>query len=242
MSEQETPPATTTFGRLKVSARERKRRIRGVFTDIARRYDLMNDLMSLGIHRSWKRTVARHCRDFPGVAVDLAGGTGDIASLLRASGREVIVCDPSLAMMAIGRERRKGILWSAAEAEHLPFADCSIDLLTISFGLRNVTDMDQALREIHRVLKPGGHFVCLEFSHPRFWLAPFYNLYSRFVIPTLGAAVAGQPEAYDYLIESIRRFPDQKTLAGALSAAGFEAVHWRDLSFGIACIHFGKRP
>jgi demethylmenaquinone methyltransferase/2-methoxy-6-polyprenyl-1,4-benzoquinol methylase len=241
MSDTDTAAATSTFGKLVVSAPERRRRIRGVFEAVAGRYDLMNDLMSFGIHRSWKRTLARRCRGLSGVVVDLAGGTGDVAGLLCADGRAVIVCDPSLSMMAVGRRRRQGIVWSAGEAERLPFADRSVDLLTISFGLRNATDIDAALREIHRVLKPDGSFVCLEFSRPHFWLAPFYDLYSRFVIPRLGAAVAGKPEAYDYLVESIRRFPDQRALGQTLSAAGFEAVRWENLSFGIACIHYGKR-
>ncbi len=243
MSDTETASSTsTTFGKFIVSPQERRQRIRAVFEAVAGRYDLMNDLMSFGIHRLWKRTLARRCRPLSGVVVDLAGGTGDVAGLLRSDGRRVIVCDPSWSMMAVGRQRRQGIAWSAGEAECLPFADGSVDLLTISFGLRNATDIDKALGEIRRVLKPGGSFVCLEFSRPAFWLAPFYDLYSRFVIPRLGAAVAGQPAAYDYLIESIRRFPDQKALAQTLTTVGFEAVRWENLSFGIACLHYGKRP
>ncbi len=239
---ESTAKPSATFGKLLVSPQERRRRIRAVFEAVAGRYDLMNDLMSFGIHRLWKRTLARRCRDLSGVVVDLAGGTGDVAGLLRAEGRQIIVCDPSWSMMAVGRQRWRDIAWSAGEAERLPFADGSVDLLTISFGLRNATDIDRALGEIRRVLRPGGAFVCLEFSRPVFWLAPFYDLYSRLVIPRLGAAVAGEPAAYDYLVESIRRFPGQKALAQTLTANGFEAVRWENLSFGIACLHYGKRP
>jgi len=176
------------------------------------------------------------------VAVDLAGGTGDVARLLSSEDRQVIVCDPSWAMMSVGRSRPGSIRWVAGEAENLPFPDGSVDLLVISFGLRNATSLEDTLVEIRRVLKPGGIFVCLEFSHPQAWLAPFYDRYSRWIIPRLGALVASQPEAYEYLVESIRRFPGQRELAGAMVAAGFEAVRWENLSFGIACLHFGQRP
>ena len=232
----------TTFGDQVVAPEERRRRIRQVFDVVAPRYDLMNDLMSFGIHRLWKRTLARHCRGVRGQVVDLAGGTGDVARLLLADGRMVTVCDPSLPMMAAGRRASDSIRWTAGEAEALPLADASIDLLTVSFGLRNATRLPVALAEIHRVLKPGGRFVCLEFSRPTRWLAPGYDLYSRWVIPSLGAAVAGQPSAYQYLIESIRRFPDQQEFARLISDAGFESVRWENLSFGIACLHIAMRP
>ncbi|THF67347.1 class I SAM-dependent methyltransferase [Pseudothauera nasutitermitis] len=234
-------PDSARFGRFAVSPEERRRRIRALFEAVAPRYDLMNDLMSFGIHRLWKRTLARRCAGQGGVVVDLAGGTGDLARLLCAEGRTVIVCDPSWGMMAVGRRRGVPAAWSAGEAERMPFASASVDLLTISFGLRNATEIGAALAEIHRVLKPGGRFVCLEFSRPAWWLAPFYDLYSRLVIPRLGALVARNPGAYDYLVESIRRFPDQPTLAATLSAAGFESVCWENLSFGIACIHYARR-
>ncbi|ENO89653.1 class I SAM-dependent methyltransferase [Thauera linaloolentis] len=234
-------PASASFGGTAVSPGERRRRIRGVFEAIAPRYDLMNDLMSFGIHRLWKRTLARRCEDYRGIVVDLAGGTGDMAARLCAEGRTVIVCDPSWAMMSVGRRRGIPAVWSAGEAERLPFASASVDLLTLSFGLRNTTEIGAALAEIHRVLKPGGCFACLEFSRPAWWLAPVYDRYSRLVIPRLGAAVAGRPEAYTYLIESIRRFPDQQALAATLSATGFQSVHWENLSFGIACIHYARR-
>lgn len=249
------PPALDqSFGRQRVASDERRARIRRVFEVVAPRYDLMNDLMSFGIHRLWKRTLRRRCAGVHGRVVDLAGGTGDIARLLAHPQRSVTVVDPSLAMMQAGREvptRKVGsggtanaqeIRWLAGEAEALPLATGSVDLLTISFGIRNVTQLSAALREIHRVLKPGGRFVCLEFSRPHWWLAPFYDLYSWLVIPRLGAAVARQPIAYQYLVESIRRFPDQREFADQLAATGFAAVRWENLSFGIACLHFGEKP
>ncbi len=266
------PPALDrSFGRQQVASDERRARIRSVFAAVAPRYDLMNDLMSFGIHRLWKRTLRRRCADVAGQVVDLAGGTGDIARLLLRDDRHLVVCDPGIEMMRAGRQKlgagkaapevsppaRAGlgvgghaivgagraapIRWIAGEAEALPFASDSIDLLTISFGIRNVTKLAAALDEIHRVLKPGGRFVCLEFSRPQRWLAPFYDLYSWLVIPRLGAAVAQAPIAYQYLVESIRRFPDQREFAAHLAAAGFAEVRWENLSFGIACLHFGEK-
>jgi demethylmenaquinone methyltransferase/2-methoxy-6-polyprenyl-1,4-benzoquinol methylase len=232
-----------SFGREAVNQEQRRERIRIVFNAVAPRYDLMNDLMSMGIHRLWKRTLARRVRQVQGRVVDLAGGTGDVARLLLGPGRDVTVCDPSLAMMQVGQQRAgaQQLQWLAGEAENLPLADASVDLLTVSFGLRNATHLEKALSEARRVLKPGGSFVCLEFSQPAFWLAPFYNLYSFLVIPRLGAAVAGEPMAYQYLVESIRRFPAQQGFADLMRAAGFADVHWENLSFGIACLHFGVR-
>jgi demethylmenaquinone methyltransferase/2-methoxy-6-polyprenyl-1,4-benzoquinol methylase len=176
-----------------------------------------------------------------GVVVDLAGGTGDVARRLVHADRRVFVCDPGITMMKVGARKAAGIRWIAGEAEALPFPEASIDLLTISFGIRNVTRLAGALAEIYRVIKPGGRFVCLEFSRPAWWLAPFYDLYSWLVIPRLGAAVARAPGAYQYLVESIRRFPDQREFAKQLTAAGFRDVHWENLSFGIACLHFGTK-
>jgi demethylmenaquinone methyltransferase/2-methoxy-6-polyprenyl-1,4-benzoquinol methylase len=237
------PPALDqTFGAEAVANAERRSRIRQVFDAVAPRYDLMNDLMSMGIHRLWKRTLRRRCRGIEGRVVDLAGGTGDVARLLLDGSRQVLVCDPSLAMMRAGRRAAEPTLqWVAGEAEALPLANGSVDLLTVSFGLRNATRVAAALAEIHRVLKPGGRFVCLEFSTPHFWLRPFYNLYSVLVIPRLGAWVARQPIAYRYLVESIRRFPDQRGFAQLMQQAGFAEVRWENLSFGIACLHFGSR-
>ena len=233
-----------SFGYENVEPAERERRIRRVFDTVAPRYDLMNDLMSMGTHRLWKRTFARMAAPRPGqVIVDLAGGTGDIAALLAAPDRTVLVCDPSLRMMEVGRARsRAHVGWVAGTGERLPFADGSIDTLTISFGIRNVTDMPAALREIARVLKPGGRFLCLEFSKAWAPIRPFYNLFSFTVIPRLGAWVARAPEAYSYLVESIRRFPDQQAMKRLIEQAGFADVRYVNLTFGIACIHVGTRP
>ncbi len=239
-----------TFGFLTVSPEERKRRIRALFDRIAPRYDLMNDLMSFGIHRLWKRRFVRGvaaAHAGAGRMVDLAGGTGDVAYLLseRLPDACIIVMDVSPEMMAEGRRRRPGraaqLCWVAAAGEALPLPDDSVDAITIAFGLRNMTDPVAALAEMHRVLKPGGRLHCLEFSRPQWWLRPFYGLYSWLVIPRLGAFVARAPEAYRYLVESIRRFPDQEALARLMRAAGFSDVTWRNLSFGIAAIHTGRK-
>jgi len=239
-----------TFGFERVDVEERRRRIRRLFDAVAPRYDLMNDLMSFGIHRLWKRTLVRMiAREVPGARlfVDLAGGTGDVARLLARDdpAREVIVLDPSVEMMLAGRRDHprlsSSLKWVAAEGERLPLPDGSVDVLTVAFGLRNMSDPDAALEEALRVLKPGGRFYCLEFSRPQWWLKPFYDLYSFFVIPRLGAWVAGEPSAYRYLIESIRRFPGQKALTAKMRHAGFSDVRWRNLSFGIAAIHSARR-
>ena len=177
--------------------------------------------------------------------VDLAGGTGDVAALLaRKPGRRVVVVDPSIPMMREGGTRADAaaVRWIAGEAERLPFADGSVQALTVSFGLRNTTRLDVALAEAARVLAPGGTFACLEFSRPMKWLQLFYDPYSFHVIPRLGAWVAANPAAYQYLIESIRNFPDQQRFAAMIEAAGFSAVRWKNLSFGIAAIHLGTKP
>ncbi len=231
-----------SFGSRTVEPQEREQLIRRVFHSVAGRYDLMNDCMSFGIHRLWKRSLAWQVKRAPFTdLVDLAGGTGDIAALLAGEGRRVTVVDPSTAMMAVGRERRPEPAWLAGSAEAIPMKSGSADVVTISFGIRNVTHIDRALAEIHRVLRPGGRFFCLEFSRPAALIRPFYDLYSRLVIPRLGAAVAGEREAYTYLVESIRRFPDQRAMAELIEAAGFTGVAYRNLSFGIACIHSGTR-
>ncbi|HET9820966.1 MAG TPA: class I SAM-dependent methyltransferase [Burkholderiaceae bacterium] len=235
-----------TFGYQTVDETERERRIRRVFSAVASRYDLMNDLMSLGIHRLWKRTLARLAAPRAGqVIVDLAGGTGDVAARLAAPDRLVTVVDPSVPMMAAGRGRGTPALahvrWIAGTAERLPLPDASVDTLTIAFGIRNVTRLDDALVEILRVLKPGGRFLCLEFSTPHALIRPLYNLFSFTVIPRLGAWVARAPEAYAYLVESIRRFPDQRAFQALIERAGFRDVHYRNLSLGIAAIHVGTK-
>jgi demethylmenaquinone methyltransferase/2-methoxy-6-polyprenyl-1,4-benzoquinol methylase len=233
-----------TFGSQTVSAGERERKIRGVFEAVAGRYDLMNDLMSFGIHRFWKRTLARLCAPSARqLIVDLAGGTGDVAALVAAPDRTVVVCDPSLAMMRRGRKRAAGsVIWIGGTGERIPLASNSADAVTISFGIRNVTDMRETLEEILRILKPGGRFLCLEFSRPSAAVRPFYRLFSIAVIPRLGAWIARAPDAYWYLVESIRRFPNQEEMKALLERAGYVNVDYRNLSFGIACIHTGAKP
>lgn len=224
---------------------ERRRRIRAVFESIASRYDRMNDLMSFGIHRLWKRRLAREARPARGIAVDLAGGTGDVARLLAARGHPlVLVCDPALPMMAEGRRRsaQAGIVWVAGEGERMPIADEKAEVVTLAFGLRNMTRPDAALGEAFRILKPGGSLLCLEFSRPAAWIKPFYDLHSFLIIPFLGWVVAGNEDAYRYLVESIRKFPDQETTKAMMERAGFAPVTYANLFFGIACLHRAVRP
>ena len=234
-----------TFGYTEVEPREREHRIRQVFEQVAPRYDLMNDLMSFGIHRLWKRTLSRTASAKANQhIVDLAGGTGDVARLLAGPDRSVIICDPSLGMMTTGRAQKgsRHLEWVAGTGEAMPFPDHTLDTVTIAFGIRNVTHMDVALREILRVLKPGGRFLCLEFSRPWALIRPFYNAFSFTVIPRLGAWVSRSPESYTYLVESIRRFPHQEEMKQHMEDAGFVSVTYQNLSFGIACIHAGTKP
>ncbi len=245
---------SSTFGQNTVSAEQREKLIRSVFNRVAGRYDLMNDLMSMGVHRYWKWTFCREVNKAKGQAaveqtavkqifVDLAGGTGDIAKALIDGHRKVLLLDPSEEMMHIA-EKRLGsdCVYITAAAEDIPLEDESVDVLTISFGIRNTTDIKKSLQEITRVLKPGGHFYCLEFSTPYAWLRPFYDVWSRTVIPRLGAFVAGHPDAYTYLIESIREFPAQQEMAEMIRTAGLDNVSYSNMTFGIACIHRGKKP
>jgi demethylmenaquinone methyltransferase / 2-methoxy-6-polyprenyl-1,4-benzoquinol methylase len=228
-----------TFGHQSVATEQREQLIRSVFRRVAPRYDLMNDLMSMGIHRLWKWRFTREISKLSGhVFIDLAGGTGDIAQTLHHQYLNSIIIDPSLAMMRVAQQRLgQSCTYLAASAEKLPLPDNYADLITISFGIRNTTDIHQALSEIHRVLKPGGYFYCLEFSTPAAWLKPFYEAWSRLVIPRLGQLVAGHPDAYHYLIESIREFPGQQELAQMITDSGLQEASYSNLSFGIACIH-----
>jgi len=233
-----------TFGKSLVSSEQREKLVRSVFSRVASRYDLMNDLMSMGVHRLWKWRFCREVNRAGGKQfIDLAGGTGDIAATLLDDERRVYIIDPSLEMMQVAQQRLgKRCEYIGATAEQIPLPDNSVDVLTISFGIRNTTDIVLALKEISRVLKPGGHFYCLEFSTPQAWLHPLYNAWSRLVIPRLGALVAGHPDAYQYLIESIREFPAQQEMAALIEKSGLSQVQWRNLSFGIACIHSAVKP
>jgi demethylmenaquinone methyltransferase/2-methoxy-6-polyprenyl-1,4-benzoquinol methylase len=240
------------FGFRRVPAGEKTHLVRRVFDSVADRYDLMNDLMSGGIHRLWKRQLIERLSPRPGQQLlDVAGGTGDIACrFLDHAGADssVTVCDINEAMLRRGRDRAidegrlTGIRWVVGDAERLPVADASADAYTIAFGLRNVTDIDAALTEARRALKPGGRFLCLEFSHVAVpLLSRAYDLYSFAVLPRLGQMVAGDRDAYQYLVESIRRFPPQGELARRMSAAGLEQVSFRNLTGGIAALHSGWR-
>ncbi len=241
---------TTHFGFRTVREEEKSSLVREIFDDVAPRYDLMNDLMSMGIHRLWKASMLDWLRPRPGMTLlDVGGGTGDIAFRFRArGGGAVTVCDINREMLSVGRDRAidrnatDGIEWVCGDAEALPIPDRSVDAYTIAFCLRNVTHIDQALAEARRVLKPGGRFLCLEFSHvilPLFRQA--YDQYSFRVLPWLGQMVAGNRDAYQYLVESIRRFPPQDELAARMRAVGLEAVKYRNLSGGIAALHSGWR-
>ena len=234
---------SNTFGETKVSVDAREKLIRSVFNRVAARYDLMNDLMSMGLHRLWKWRFCREVNKAKGFTfVDLAGGTGDIAGALIGNRRDVFLVDPSEKMMQVAEKRLgNACQYIAAAAENLPFEDESVDVLAMSFGIRNTTDIKQSLQEITRVLKPGGLFFCLEFSTPYAWLRPIYNAWSRIVIPRLGAAVAGHPDAYSYLIESIREFPAQEEMAELIRANGLCNVSYNNLTFGVACIHRGAK-
>ena len=244
------PGETTHFGFRDVSAGEKAGLVGDVFRRVARRYDLMNDLMSLGIHRLWKAEMVDWLRPRPGWrVVDVAGGTGDIArAVLDAGVAGVTVVDLTPAMLAEGRARTvdggrlSGIEWVAGNAEALPLPDRTFDAYTVAFGLRNVTHLDRALAEARRVLKPGGRFLALEFA-PRAaaGLNDLYDLYSFSVLPWLGEKVAADREAYVYLAESIRRFPDPEALARMIRAAGFGGHRHRSLSCGIAQLHGATR-
>ncbi len=243
--------ATTHFGFEDVPVAAKAGRVRDVFASVANRYDLMNDLMSGGIHRLWKASLIDWLAPRPGLhLVDVAGGTGDIAQrvMARAGSAEIVVCDLTPDMLAVGRDRAidsgrlDGIRWVCGDAQALPLPDRAVEAYVIAFGLRNVTDIPLALAEARRVLKPGGRFFCLEFSQVILpLLRDLYDLYSFKVLPALGAAVAKDREAYQYLVESIRRFPAQEELAEMLRHAGLEQVSYRNLSGGIAALHCGWR-
>ncbi|HTK83821.1 MAG TPA: bifunctional demethylmenaquinone methyltransferase/2-methoxy-6-polyprenyl-1,4-benzoquinol methylase UbiE [Patescibacteria group bacterium] len=241
-------PEREWFGTRKVSAREKTDLVRGVFDSVADKYDLMNDLMSGGRHRLWKDRFVRQIRPRPGMkCLDVAGGTGDIAFRLKRKGAQVTVSDINEEMLRVGRDRAidRGWLaleWVPANAEDLPFDDESFDLYTIAFGLRNVTHIDKALAEAARVLKPGGKFFCLEFSRVEEpFIAKIYDAWSFNVIPRIGAAVAKDRESYQYLVESIRKFPPQKQLVRRMAAAGLSQCRYTNLDFGVVAIHQGVK-
>ena len=245
------PKDTVAFGYRDVAAEEKPALVGEIFSSVARRYDLMNDLMSAGVHRLWKDAFVDWLNPQPGMAVlDVAGGTGDIAFRIaartRAKGKEarITVCDINTAMLAQGKLRPEtlgaDVVWTAGDAERLPILSASQDAYTIAFGIRNTTHLDRVLAEAYRVLRPGGRFMCLEFSRVTTpGLDAAYDLYSFAVLPRLGELVAGDGAAYRYLAESIRRFPAQGQFAKLIAKAGFAQVKYRNLSGGIAAMHSG---
>ncbi len=244
------PDATVDFGFRQVARGEKSGMVRAVFASVAPKYDLMNDLMSLGVHRLWKRIFITALDPRPGRRLlDLAGGTGDISlGWLARGGGPALLSDINPAMLAVGRDRATGrgrlaeLSILVADAERLPLPDRSFDVVSIAFGLRNCTDKAAVLAEARRVLRPGGRFLCLEFSRVQVAaLVPVYDAWSFAVLPRLGRLVAGDADSYQYLAESIRTFPDQETLASMMRVAGLSRVKVENLSGGIAAIHSGWR-
>lgn len=241
--------STTHFGERIVREDEKAGLVHGVFSNVASKYDIMNDVMSVGIHRLWKDAMMDWLAPRSGQRLlDVAGGTGDIAFrfLRRAPGTTAVVTDMTESMLIEGRKRAEAeafsqrLDWVTGDAMALPFDDGSFDVYTISFGIRNVTRIEDALSEAWRVLKPGGRLMVLEFSQlPNEGLQKLYDLYSFNVIPRMGQAIAGDRDSYQYLVESIRKFPDQQRFADMIRTAGFEQVKYRNLSMGIAALHSG---
>ena len=244
-----TDDQTTHFGFQTVPEADKAGMVHGVFTRVASKYDVMNDLMSGGMHRLWKAAMMDWLAPRPGQRLlDVAGGTGDVAFrfLKRAPGATATVLDMTESMLVSGRARAdadklaRQLDWIVGDAMALPFADKSFDVYTISFGIRNVTRIDDALREAYRVLRPGGRLMVLEFSRiPNNAAQWVYDRYSFNVIPVMGQIVAKDRESYQYLVESIRKFPDQESFASVIRAAGFDQVKYRNLTMGVAALHSG---
>ncbi|MDV4144525.1 bifunctional demethylmenaquinone methyltransferase/2-methoxy-6-polyprenyl-1,4-benzoquinol methylase UbiE [Shimia sp. FJ5] len=240
---------TTHFGFETVREDEKAGRVQGVFGSVASKYDIMNDVMSVGIHRIWKDAMMDWLAPRPGQRLlDVAGGTGDISFrfLDRAGTGHATVLDLTEPMLVEGRKRAEAeqmassLDWVVGDAMALPFEDNTFDVYTISFGIRNVTRPQEALNEAYRVLRPGGRLMVLEFSQiPNDMMQKAYDLYSFNIIPRMGQAIAGDRDSYQYLVESIRKFPDQETFLDMVKAAGFENAKYRNLSMGIAALHSG---
>jgi demethylmenaquinone methyltransferase/2-methoxy-6-polyprenyl-1,4-benzoquinol methylase len=251
MAKQENSSDTTHFGYQTVSTEDKADRVRSVFDSVASRYDIMNDLMSAGLHRLWKRYTIERAALRPGnVVLDLAGGTGDLTRAFSAQvGKEghIVLADINAAMLEQGRRRlvdagvAGNVTIAQVDAQELPFADSSFDCVAMAFGLRNVTNQTAALTSMYRVLKPGGKALILEFSEPDKALKPAYDLYSFKVLPALGKLVADDADSYQYLAESIRMHPNQETLKAMMQDAGFERCRYHNLAAGIVALHIGYR-
>ena len=237
---------TVSFGYSEVSPTEKTAKVGEVFARVARRYDIMNDAMSGGMHRVWKDRFVARVKPRPGEHIlDMAGGTGDIAFRMKAKGADITVSDINPAMLDVGKQRAekkglKDLSWSVQNAETLSFDDASFDAYTIAFGIRNVTHIDKALKEAHRVLKRGGRFFCLEFS-TTLWpgFADVYDAYSHKIVPKLGKMIADDEDSYRYLIESIRRFPDMERFKAMIGDAGFFQPKAEPILGGLVAIHSG---
>jgi len=237
---------TVSFGYSEVTPDEKTAKVGEVFARVARRYDIMNDAMSGGMHRLWKDRFVARVKPRPGEHIlDMAGGTGDIAFRMKAKGADVTVSDINPAMLDVGQERAAkrsltDLTWSVQNAEELSFGDAAFDAYTIAFGIRNVTHIDKALKEAHRVLRRGGRFFCLEFS-TTLWpgFADIYDFYSHKIVPRIGKAIAHDEESYRYLIESIRRFPDMERFKAMIAEAGFIQAKAEPILGGLVAIHSG---
>ena len=241
-----TAPETASFGYEDIPAAEKEGRVGAIFSNVAAKYDVMNDAMSVGMHRLWKDKFVRRVRPKDGETIlDMAGGTGDIAFRMATSGAQITVSDINQDMLDVGIERAMkrgidGLVWSRQNAEELTFGDRFFDAYTIAFGIRNVTHIDKALAEAFRVLKHGGRFFCLEFSTTQ-WpgFSEIYDAYSHKLVPKLGQMIAGDEESYRYLIESIRRFPTMPEFEGMIRAAGFRHTKVEPILGGLVAIHSG---
>ena len=249
-TEHKSNPESEWFGETAVTPKEKTEKVLGVFHSVAKNYNIMNDVMSLGIHRMWKDRFVELINPKAGLSyLDVAGGTGDIAFRIHKrtdDAPDITVCDINTSMLSVGRDEalNKGIIngieWVTGNAESLPLPDNSKDVYTIAFGLRNVTHIDNALKEAHRILRPGGRFYCLEFSHlPDPAMQKIYDSYSYNIIPKMGDVVAKDADSYQYLVESIRKFPKQDELVRRIENAGFDKAGYKNLSCGIAAIHWG---